>query len=54
VINRARQILWLITGGEKVQMLSRLLAGDESIPAGKVRRENALILADRSAAGPEG
>jgi hypothetical protein len=32
-------------------MLRRLMDGDESIPAGRVRREQALILADRAAAG---
>jgi hypothetical protein len=30
-------------------MLSRLLAGDEMIPAGRIRRENTLVLADRAA-----
>ncbi len=51
VINRARRILWLVTGKEKVQMLGRLLNGDEAIPAGRVRREQALLLADEAAAG---
>ena len=51
VINRSRRILWVVTGSEKVQMLNRLLAGDESIPAGRVRREDALVLADEAAAG---
>jgi 6-phosphogluconolactonase len=50
IINRARRVLWVVTGGEKVQMLNRLLTGDESIPAGRVRREGALVLADRAAA----
>ena len=51
VLNRARKIMWLITGGEKVSMLQRLLNGDESIPSGRIRRTDALILADRAAAG---
>jgi 6-phosphogluconolactonase len=51
IINRSRRVLWVVTGGEKVQMLNRLLAGDESIPAGRVRRESALVLADHAAAG---
>ena len=51
VLNRARRVLWVVTGGEKVEMLSRLLAGDESIPAGRVQRDQALVLADRAAAG---
>src|SRR5579862_7575904 len=48
VINRSRQILWVVTGDEKVPMLNRLLQGDESIPAGRVRREHALVLADQA------
>ena len=51
VLNRARRIMWLITGGEKVPMLQRLQNGDVSIPAGRIRRTDALILADRAAAG---
>ena len=35
-LNRARRVLWVVTGGEKVEMLRRLLDGDESIPAGRV------------------
>ncbi|HXJ79422.1 MAG TPA: 6-phosphogluconolactonase [Candidatus Methylomirabilis sp.] len=54
VIDRARRILWVVTGDEKVPMLERLRAGDRSIPAGRVRREHALVLADRAAAGPSG
>ena len=51
VINRARLILWLVTGSEKVQMYKRLQAAEQSIPAGGVRRDNALLLADSAAAG---
>jgi 6-phosphogluconolactonase len=51
VLNRARRILWLVTGPEKADMLLRLRAGDESIPAGRVRRDQALVLADQAAAG---
>jgi 6-phosphogluconolactonase len=50
-INRARRILWVVTGSEKVEMLRRLREGDVSIPAGRVRRDQALLLADRAAAG---
>lgn len=50
VINRARRILWLVTGGEKANALARLNDGDRSIPAGRVRRDAALILADATAA----
>lgn len=51
-INRARLVLWVVTGGEKVGMLRRLRDGDVSIPAGRVQRERALLLADRAAAEP--
>jgi len=51
VINRARLILWLVTGSEKVPMYKRLQAADQSIPAGRVRRDNAVLLADSAAAG---
>jgi 6-phosphogluconolactonase len=50
-INRAREVLWVVTGAEKVQMLHRLLHCDADIPAGRVRCEKALVLADAAAAG---
>jgi 6-phosphogluconolactonase len=50
VLNRARRVLWVVTGGEKAGMLGRLSAGDASIPAGRVRQEGALVLTDRAAA----
>ena len=43
--------LWLVTGSEKTGMLTRLQAGDVSIPAGRVRADHAVVLADRGAAG---
>jgi 6-phosphogluconolactonase len=51
ILNRARKVLWLVTGNDKVEMAARLYAGDTSIPAGRVQRNNALLLADRAAAG---
>jgi 6-phosphogluconolactonase len=51
ILNRARRILWLITGSEKAGMFVRLRKGDRSIPAGRVNQESALVLADREAAG---
>ncbi|HUO28920.1 MAG TPA: 6-phosphogluconolactonase [Bryobacteraceae bacterium] len=51
VLNRARRVLWIVTGGEKVEMLRRLRAGDRSIPAGRVRSDDAILLADRAATG---
>jgi 6-phosphogluconolactonase len=50
IINRSRVVLWLVTGDEKAEMLVRLRDGDRSIPASRVRRDCALILADRAAA----
>jgi 6-phosphogluconolactonase len=49
ILNRARKILWVVTGGEKAEMCRRLLAGYRSIPAGRVRRDTALVLADCAA-----
>jgi 6-phosphogluconolactonase len=51
MLNRSRFVLWLATGSEKAGMLARLRAGDVSIPAGRVRADHALVLADRAAAG---
>lgn len=51
VLNRARSILWLVTGEEKRSALERLRAGDRSIPAGRVAASSSVILADRAAAG---
>ena len=48
-INRSRRILWLVTGNDKVEMLTRLRDGDKSIPAGRVVQNSALTIADRSA-----
>jgi 6-phosphogluconolactonase len=50
-IDEARQILWLATGAEKREPLAKLMAGDESIPAGRVKNEAMMALADQAAAG---
>jgi 6-phosphogluconolactonase len=49
-LNRARRILWVVTGLDKAGMLRRLRDGDVSTPAGFIRRDQALVLADRGAA----
>jgi 6-phosphogluconolactonase len=49
-INRARRILFVVTGDEKAGPLQRLQAGDTTIPAGRVARDRAVVLADRAAA----
>ena len=48
-LNGARQILWLVTGEDKIDALRRLRAGDRSIPAGRVAAESALVIADSTA-----
>jgi 6-phosphogluconolactonase len=47
----ARQVLFLVTGAEKAGPLQQLMAGDEAIPAGRVRNEAMTIVADSAAAG---
>jgi hypothetical protein len=41
----------LVTGKEKTGMLERLYKGDLTIPSGRISREQAVIVADRAAAG---
>ena len=50
-LNDARRIVWLVTGPDKPEALQKLLAGDESIPAGRVRNDNMIVVADEAAAG---
>jgi 6-phosphogluconolactonase len=54
VLNRARRVLWLVTGPDKAPMLPRLRDGDASIPSGRVRAADATVLADRAAAAAAG
>ena len=49
IINRARHILWLITGEGKAEMLRRLIQGDDDIPAGRISQTQATVLADDAA-----
>jgi 6-phosphogluconolactonase len=50
-LDDARRIVWLVTGPDKREALQRLLAGDDSIPAGRVRNEDVIVVADEAAAG---
>jgi 6-phosphogluconolactonase len=50
ILNRSRRLLWIVTGSEKAEILARLLAEDPSIPAGRIRSDHALVIADRAAA----
>jgi 6-phosphogluconolactonase len=47
---RADQLLWLVTGADKREPLAKLLAGDESIPAGRVVAARSVVMADQAAA----
>lgn len=48
-LNRARAILWIITGAAKGPALALLRHGGPGIPAGRVQRDGAVILSDASA-----
>jgi 6-phosphogluconolactonase len=50
VLNRARRILWLVTGADKRTALAGLIAGDARVVGSRVRRDGALVLADAEAA----
>ena len=49
VLNRARRVLWLVTGKDKAAMLARLRTAIPTIPAGRVRQD-----AGRGDRGPRG
>lgn len=51
MLNRSRCIFWLVTGAEKQDALARLGNGDRSIPAGRIRRDDAVVIADHDATG---
>jgi 6-phosphogluconolactonase len=46
---RAEELLWLVGGPDKHQALTRLLARDPSIPAGRVDARHSTVLADTAA-----
>ena len=51
-LTNARSVFWLVAGEDKRDALAKLLAGDHSIPAGRVEAADGLVLADQAAAGP--
>jgi 6-phosphogluconolactonase len=51
VLNRSREILWVVTGEEKADILQRFLEGDASLPAAGIQRLRAIVVADQAAAG---
>lgn len=48
---RASHLLWVVTGADKRDALAALLAGDTSVPAGRVAAPSSTVVADRAAAG---
>jgi 6-phosphogluconolactonase len=51
-LNAARSIVWLVAGAGKGEMLRRLVAGDGTIPAGRVLQDRAVVVCDEAAAAP--
>jgi 6-phosphogluconolactonase len=49
-LDAAREIVWLVTGESKRQVLARLLDGDDAIPAGRIANPRQLVIADAAAA----
>jgi len=47
----ARKVLWLTLGEKTRDPVAKLLAGDRSIPAGRVENEDMVLVADESALG---
>ncbi len=45
----AHRILWLVTGEDKRDALAKLLAGDPSIPAGRVEQRDGIVVSDCAA-----
>jgi hypothetical protein len=43
-------VLWVITGNEKAGMLARLIHRDQTIPAGRVLQDRAVVFADQAVA----
>lgn len=46
-LERAREIIWIVSGASKAPMVERLLAADPTIPAGRVPQDRALLLTDK-------
>jgi 6-phosphogluconolactonase len=50
VLNRARSVLWFVTGADKAGVVADLYAGGAPFPAGRVARRRAILVADAAAA----
>jgi 6-phosphogluconolactonase/glucosamine-6-phosphate isomerase/deaminase len=51
VLDRARLVVFIVTGQQKAEALARVLRGDRAMPAARLRSPNVVVLADRAAAG---
>ena len=49
-LEAARELVWLVTGEEKRDVLAQLLARDESMPAGRIANRHQVVVADEAAA----
>jgi 6-phosphogluconolactonase len=49
-LEATHRIVWLVTGPDKRDPLAKLLAGDDSIPAGRVHNDNMVVVVDEAAA----
>jgi 6-phosphogluconolactonase len=50
VLNGASTTAFLVGGEDKREIVARMLAGDESLPAARVRAAETILLADEAAA----
>jgi 6-phosphogluconolactonase len=50
-LDAARRILFLVTGAEKQEALAKLMESDPTIPAGRVKNDEIVVVADEAAAG---
>src|SRR6185437_2915384 len=48
-LNGARHIVWLIDGANKASVVRRLVAADDTIPAGRVLQDRAAVFCDEPA-----
>jgi 6-phosphogluconolactonase len=54
VLDGSPFVLWLVTGEHKARALAGLVTADPSIPAGRVRAERQVVVADAAAASAVG
>jgi 6-phosphogluconolactonase len=49
VLNRARSVIWFVTGADKADVVGELYAGGAAFPAGRVSRRRAILVVDQAA-----